>query len=168
MDNALLINKHMDEEIDSIKSNGLRFPNSYVSSYEMNRNRVKHFDNITPSTSKTLNSELSTNSVDDCDKCNILCRLNNKINFPKKQQLCSHQKSLNSIQHIINNTNIQIKIADLGNACYDVSKPVYNNLFEVFIFSISNRLFTIYINQFVRRFYITLYIHILESGYITR
>lgn len=109
----------MDEEIDCIKSNGLRFPNSYVSSYEMTRHRGHYNDTITPSTSKTLNSDLSANSADDCDKCNILGRPNNKINFPKKQQ-CSHQKPLNSIQHIINNTNIQIKIADLGNACYDV------------------------------------------------
>lgn len=43
---------------------------------------------------------------------------NNKLN---NTALSQTQSYTNAIQALINNTNVRVKIADLGNACYEVS-----------------------------------------------
>lgn len=45
LDNANVTNKRIDDEIQNLKLCGLQFPNSYVSSYEMNKNRNENIDN---------------------------------------------------------------------------------------------------------------------------
>lgn len=41
-----------------------------------------------------------------------------KVNIP------STQSYSNAIQTLINSSNVRVKIADLGNACYDVSASI--------------------------------------------
>ncbi|KAH8335121.1 hypothetical protein KR074_009788 [Drosophila pseudoananassae] len=76
-----------------------------------------HSTNST-STSTTTNNATTTKPISTCTT--TTAKLNVHANaIPSQNQSQSSQNNTYTIQSLINNSNVRVKIADLGNACYD-------------------------------------------------
>ncbi|XP_017106053.2 SRSF protein kinase 3 isoform X2 [Drosophila bipectinata] len=76
-----------------------------------------HTTNST-STSTTTNNATTTKPISTCTT--TTAKLNVHANaIPSQNQSQSSQNNTYTIQSLINNSNVRVKIADLGNACYD-------------------------------------------------
>uniref|UniRef100_A0A6P4EN34 non-specific serine/threonine protein kinase n=1 Tax=Drosophila rhopaloa TaxID=1041015 RepID=A0A6P4EN34_DRORH len=75
-------------------------------------------DHTTTSTSRTTTNAIS--SATTTTTTTTIAKLNVNANaIPSQNQSQSSQNNTYTIQSLINNSNVRVKIADLGNACYD-------------------------------------------------
>ncbi|XP_037051096.1 SRSF protein kinase 3-like [Bradysia coprophila] len=168
IDNAAAMNQQIDDEIASLKVQGVEFPDSYVSAFEKKRNKSKLTVSSTNTTTTTNTQSTNATSLDisttseedppstasssyyrfnldnyDEDISNfgatasivnrykmerknsqshagkMLITSNSRDEPESKVNIPSTQSYSNAIQTLINSSNVRVKIADLGNACYD-------------------------------------------------
>ncbi|XP_030373400.1 SRSF protein kinase 2 isoform X2 [Scaptodrosophila lebanonensis] len=73
---------------------------------------------IIPSTTTTSTSSTATTSTAKLN-VNVNVNVNANANAIPSQNQSQNQSYTHTIQSLINNSNVRVKIADLGNACYD-------------------------------------------------
>ncbi|KAH8270587.1 hypothetical protein KR018_012075, partial [Drosophila ironensis] len=78
-------------------------------------------EHITTTTSTTTNATtITTSEISTLTITTTTAKLNVHANaIPSQNQSQSSQNNTYTIQSLINNSNVRVKIADLGNACYD-------------------------------------------------
>ncbi|KAL5291203.1 SRPK2.2 family protein [Megaselia abdita] len=145
IDNAAVMNQQIDSEITSLCGKGIEFPDSYVSSFEkQSKPRGMKWPKsasvlITNNTSApkqpeatTADMNSSTESAKEISNDESSKPSNNeepaKITAQKSDHLSEkdlhtiHQQNqsyTNIIHNLISNPTVRVKLADLGNACYD-------------------------------------------------
>lgn len=107
MENAATANQQIDAEVMQLCQTGGEIPDSYVSAYERSNRKLP--------TDAVMVSDKGLLAMND-DKIVVdqLSETFSGLNSYRLENKTAYESSL------INNCDIQVKIADLGNACYKV------------------------------------------------
>lgn len=107
MENAATANQQIDAEVMQLCQTGGEIPDSYVSAYERSNRKLP--------TDAVMVSDMGLLAMND-DKIVVdqLSETFSGLNSYRLENKTAYESSL------INNCDIQVKIADLGNACYKV------------------------------------------------
>lgn len=89
---------------------------------------VSFYDNVKCTISK-IKSQPPTETTPGSD---IEQTNDNKLNNTNTTTIPQTQSYTNAIQSLINNTNVRVKIADLGNACYEVRQSYTDLIFRTY------------------------------------
>lgn len=137
IDNAAAMNQQIDHEVTNLRVQGVEFPDSYVSAFEKRRDRSSRAESMaTTSSIRSSTSKLlaPTECGSDEPAEGATASIVNRYKIERKNSQCNSGKTAqedteraiptihsysNAIQTMINSGNVSVKIADLGNACYD-------------------------------------------------
>ncbi|XP_055376726.1 SRSF protein kinase 1-like [Condylostylus longicornis] len=156
MDNAADMNRRIDDEMNTLRLQGIDYPDSYISSIEKQTKGSQSLFSRSPSSANAyssvsraeildestdqngfmasaanalyndlINDDQITGSLDEdisINRYRTERKNTGKVNGnrePQANYIPQTQAYINAIQTLIKSRNIKVKIADLGNACYD-------------------------------------------------